>query len=816
MEYCRGGELHHSVGMRSYTEESVAYYMRSVLHTLAQCHAHRILHRDIKPGNFMLLSKDEGAPLKAIDFGLAVFFDPKELPRTDLGLDGTPWFMAPEVLNSQTFPASDLWSAGVMAYQLLSGYLPFDDVRNPNAPALSIIWRSILTEEPSFRRSAWNNVSEEAKNFVKMLLQKDHERRPTAKEALQHPWLQKEFHVAKSRPLSATVVQRIQRYAQKDLFKRTILELLAGELLKMAPPRLDSSVHGGRAAGATVSVDSRQLSESNIFAKNSRNKEDSTTQETSYSSEDRDSVVTPTGSMGDDSSHHGGLFPMSPERTPTFSDRRRGVEMDEERKKFSNQGRRSIDSLHSHDLSGTSGAYARSPSVRQIVNIARPGYRRGAHTVHGPGDYWKIMRQASEIAAMASGHGQMNYLRTVPRTEEEREEAHKAARLSLDTSAHGGTKYHEILSQLRDYEGSLRKGRLATSKSSGAILSTSSMDKDDEMAWKPSEPDLLEGKEMGRVGKEEQSEASLTASIIDPFGTQSKDNKVSEVSEPLNHDSMEQGGRGRSAAFHALQRASLGEGLDAHSPQTGDDLKALQSTIVESEQVSDLGRGPMTVKRSNSNQLSSEAYGKDASPTQAPGNTTGPVTHPEELEGLMRRLKFRQGRGLTVEALGDGLRQLGYDLAPSEIEVLLSQLDIDEDQTVNPEGFVASQLDWAALRKNNRDLWLECAKRAFADLDTNSDGKLTASELLSNLKAKLPAAEVDYALEDALLDAGQAEADEIDFEGFLKMIKVGSVDSIDALDQYDPRLASHAGGDTSGLAGRLQTVPENGPNEGPP
>lgn len=91
MEYCRGGELHHSIGRRVYTEAMVASYMRSVLHTLAQCHSHRILHRDVKPGNFMLLSDEEGAPLKAIDFGLAAFYEPEQLPRTDLGLDGTPW-----------------------------------------------------------------------------------------------------------------------------------------------------------------------------------------------------------------------------------------------------------------------------------------------------------------------------------------------------------------------------------------------------------------------------------------------------------------------------------------------------------------------------------------------------------------------------------------------------------------------------------------------------------------------------------------------------------------------------------------------------
>jgi calcium-dependent protein kinase len=65
--------------------------MRAVLRTLAQCHSHHILHRDVKPGNFMLASDDDAAPLKAIDFGLAAPFEPGALPLTELGLEGTPW-----------------------------------------------------------------------------------------------------------------------------------------------------------------------------------------------------------------------------------------------------------------------------------------------------------------------------------------------------------------------------------------------------------------------------------------------------------------------------------------------------------------------------------------------------------------------------------------------------------------------------------------------------------------------------------------------------------------------------------------------------
>lgn len=53
-------------------------------------------------------------------------------------------YMAPEVLECSVGPPADVWAAGVMAYQLLSGYLPFDDRANPRAPAVSKIWCASL------------------------------------------------------------------------------------------------------------------------------------------------------------------------------------------------------------------------------------------------------------------------------------------------------------------------------------------------------------------------------------------------------------------------------------------------------------------------------------------------------------------------------------------------------------------------------------------------------------------------------------------------------------------------------------------------
>lgn len=70
---------------------------------------------------------------------------------------------------------------------------------------------SILGDKLNFKSSCWEGISDEARNFVSVLLHKDPEQRPSAKEALQHPWLRgtsRERSVG--RPLSLAVVQRIQ------------------------------------------------------------------------------------------------------------------------------------------------------------------------------------------------------------------------------------------------------------------------------------------------------------------------------------------------------------------------------------------------------------------------------------------------------------------------------------------------------------------------------------------------------------------------------------------------------------------------------
>jgi calcium-dependent protein kinase len=186
-ELCRGGEVRHSA---AHNERTTAARIRTVLQLLVDCHANSVLHRDIKPGNFVLLFDSPDSPIKAVDFGLAVNYDPDApLAISNLSMEGTPWFMAPETMSSRWGPEADVWAAGVMAHQLLTGCFPFDDKQHPRSPRLHSVLRSILVDKLDLTSSHWNATSSEARDFVMQALQRDPRLRPSAKSLLGHPWL---------------------------------------------------------------------------------------------------------------------------------------------------------------------------------------------------------------------------------------------------------------------------------------------------------------------------------------------------------------------------------------------------------------------------------------------------------------------------------------------------------------------------------------------------------------------------------------------------------------------------------------------------
>ncbi|KAL0412339.1 UNVERIFIED_CONTAM: Calcium-dependent protein kinase [Sesamum radiatum] len=123
MELCSGGELFDRIIHRGhYSERKAAELTRIIVGVVEACHSLGVMHRDLKPENFLLVNKDDDFSLKAIDFGLSIFFKPGQI-FTDVV--GSPYYVAPEVLLKHYGPEADVWTAGVILYILLSGVPPF-------------------------------------------------------------------------------------------------------------------------------------------------------------------------------------------------------------------------------------------------------------------------------------------------------------------------------------------------------------------------------------------------------------------------------------------------------------------------------------------------------------------------------------------------------------------------------------------------------------------------------------------------------------------------------------------------------------------
>jgi calcium-dependent protein kinase len=180
-EYVAGGDLYEQIcNLQYYNEVTASTIMKQIFSFVSYLHQMNIVHRDIKPKNMMVSNKKDEIEIKLVDFGTATIFSRKK-PLTNRV--GTPIYMAPEVLKGNYFNECDLWSCGVILYILLGGNPPFDG-KNPQE-----IYSKIEKSEVKLKGSEWNNVSEEAKDLIIKLLEKNVSKRITAQEALKHPFI---------------------------------------------------------------------------------------------------------------------------------------------------------------------------------------------------------------------------------------------------------------------------------------------------------------------------------------------------------------------------------------------------------------------------------------------------------------------------------------------------------------------------------------------------------------------------------------------------------------------------------------------------
>uniref|UniRef100_G1MPY3 Protein kinase domain-containing protein n=1 Tax=Meleagris gallopavo TaxID=9103 RepID=G1MPY3_MELGA len=183
MEYVAGGELFERIVDDDFehTEPSSTQYMRQILEGLQYMHGQAVVHLDLKPENIVCVSPSSHW-LKIIDFGLARKLAPDTPVKV---LHGTPEFMAPEVVSFEPVGlATDMWSVGVICYILLSGESPFQGENDMETLS------NITAARWEFEEEIFSDISQQAKDFISQLLQKDPRCRLSSPGALQHPWLQ--------------------------------------------------------------------------------------------------------------------------------------------------------------------------------------------------------------------------------------------------------------------------------------------------------------------------------------------------------------------------------------------------------------------------------------------------------------------------------------------------------------------------------------------------------------------------------------------------------------------------------------------------
>ena len=221
MTLCEGGELFDSiVKAGTFSEKKAAKIFRDMVDTVRRCHELGVMHRDLKPENFLLTSKDpESQVLKLTDFGLGCFFQKDEVLTECVG---SPYYIAPEVLNGKYTYKADMWSLGVILYIMLSGQQPFwGDTHDQ-------IYSMAKQGKLDFKSKPWPRLSEECKDCIRKLCVVDAKERASAAEILHHPWLQ--IANVSDEPFEGEVIQRLKGFAATNRMKKTAMLVLGQSL----------------------------------------------------------------------------------------------------------------------------------------------------------------------------------------------------------------------------------------------------------------------------------------------------------------------------------------------------------------------------------------------------------------------------------------------------------------------------------------------------------------------------------------------------------------------------------------------------------
>ncbi|KAK3150309.1 hypothetical protein QOZ80_3AG0231550 [Eleusine coracana subsp. coracana] len=183
LEYCDGGDLDSFLTKRGRLPEATAKdLMRQLAEGLKVLRGKNIVHRDLKPQNLLLSTNGDAIILKIGDFGFARSLMNENLAAT---ICGSPLYMAPEIWQGKDYDAkSDLWSVGVILFQLVTGQLPF-----PGSNYYQLRQNILTSEKLHFPSAVEADLCQDCIDLCKRLLLLDPEKRISFEEFFNHKFL---------------------------------------------------------------------------------------------------------------------------------------------------------------------------------------------------------------------------------------------------------------------------------------------------------------------------------------------------------------------------------------------------------------------------------------------------------------------------------------------------------------------------------------------------------------------------------------------------------------------------------------------------
>jgi len=207
MEYAPNGNLYQMIKKEKngFSESKAFDYFIQVINAVYYLHSNNIIHRDIKPENLLLCEDNK---LKLCDFGWA-----KELSLENRStFCGTMEYMAPEIVGSENYDYSvDIWSLGILLYELLFGHSPFKGSNTNN------IIQNIKSHELNYDDKN-KKISKSCKDLIQKLLNMNPQKRLKIKDILEHPFIKK--HAKKfssSKKVQMIDDDKIQNMLNKNL-----------------------------------------------------------------------------------------------------------------------------------------------------------------------------------------------------------------------------------------------------------------------------------------------------------------------------------------------------------------------------------------------------------------------------------------------------------------------------------------------------------------------------------------------------------------------------------------------------------------------